>query len=123
MLVGVESLEVSSELLDSGRCVFLELRKKNEVQNRSKSLHDIRCYLRVVSDDGYETCFEVPMFSTGVLTERRKTIREMAVLDVFLQTHVPTIDFVIAEELPRPLHNVLPEKFVPLMQGIGGKKR
>ncbi len=96
MLVGMKSREEPSELLDGLCCMSFQLRKVDEL--------------------------EISMLSTGVLTEGCEAIGEVAMLNVFLQAHVPTINFFIAEKLSCPLHNVLPEKFVPLVQRIGGQK-
>ncbi len=49
----------------------------------------------MVSDDCYEACFKIPSLSTGVLTERCEAIREVAMLDMFLQALVPMIKFFI----------------------------
>ncbi len=122
VFIGVENLKVLSELLNCFRRVRFKLSNIDEVQKGSKSLHDARRYLRVVSDDGDETCFKLPMLATGVLTERRKAIREVSMLDMFLQALVPTIHFLIADKFSRPLHDMFPKKFVPLVQGVGRKK-
>ncbi len=77
----------------------------------------------MVSNDRYEAGFKFSMLTTVLLTEGREAIRKMAMLDVFLQTFISTIDFLIAKKLPCPLHDMLPEKFMPLVQCIGGRNR
>src|ERR1700722_3938766 len=110
------SLYFSTNMIINNR----RLGKVPEVHQGTDSRNEV--IRRFASYDTHDVSLNVSMFSSSHLLHLRNPLPEMSEAGVRLEDRKPEVNFMFTEDMDAPLHVVVPELFVPMMEWFRREK-